>query len=142
MSSALTSGSPPPRSVASVRAICEVANFFATCPTIGRPSRRWSSRARCPGRRTQPPNATTVTTEHGVEIAASLAGEERRRVNARKQISVSRERVGQRGSRSHFFVNVIEHATEGGRDDATLQELERLDERHSGFEQCRELLVE
>ena len=34
-SSALTSGMPPPSSVASVRAPCEVENFCAIGPTIG-----------------------------------------------------------------------------------------------------------
>ena len=53
MSSALTSGRPPPSSVASVRAICEVANFRATSPSIGSSGAAWSKRAFCPGCRTQ-----------------------------------------------------------------------------------------
>ena len=62
MSSALTSGRPPPSSVASVRAICDVANFLATWPSIGSRSSRRSKRACWPGRRTQPTNATTAPT--------------------------------------------------------------------------------
>jgi hypothetical protein len=35
MSSAWTSGMPPPSSVASVRAACDVANFWAAGPSPG-----------------------------------------------------------------------------------------------------------
>ncbi len=40
ISSALTSGKPPPSSVASVRDICDVANFRATGPSPGKPRMR------------------------------------------------------------------------------------------------------
>ena len=69
MSSELTSGMPPDRSVASVRDTCAVASFRASGPKYG--SRRIAacSRLRCPGCRNQSTNATTA--------AARLAEDQR-----------------------------------------------------------------
>ncbi len=60
MSRALTSGRPPPSSVASVRDICEVANLRATWPSIGTRRIKWCARAFCPDCRTHPRNSTTA----------------------------------------------------------------------------------
>ena len=83
-----------------------------------------------------------VAAEHRLEAAAALAGQKRCRVDARKQIVLRGERVRQRGSRPHSFVDVVENASKDGRLDPALQKIERLHQRHARFEQCRKLLVE
>jgi hypothetical protein len=47
-----------------------------------------------------------------------------------------------RNAGSHPLVHVVEHAAEGRRRHAALQQVERLYERHAGLQQRRELLVE
>src|SRR5262249_54637235 len=83
-----------------------------------------------------------VPPEDRVQVAAALASEQRRGVDARKEVAVHGERVGQRGAGADLFVDVVEDGPEGRRGDAALQQVERLDERHAGFQQRRQLLVE
>ena len=83
-----------------------------------------------------------VAAQHGVQVAAALAGQERRRVDARKQIALRLECVGQRRPRSHLVVHVVQHAAEHRGRHAPLQEIERLHERHPGLEQRRQFLIE
>ena len=83
-----------------------------------------------------------VAAQHRVEVAAALAGQQRRRVDAGKQVAVRGERVRQRRARSHLLVHVVEHRRNTGDVDAPLQEVERLDQRHAGLEQRGQFLVE
>ena len=83
-----------------------------------------------------------VAAQRRVQVAAALAGEERRGVDAREQSLMRVERVRQRRARSHLLVHVVQHAAEGRRRDAALQQVERLHERHTGLQQRRQLLVE
>ena len=62
ISSAWTSGMPPPSSVASVRAACDVANFRAADPSHGIRSTALSIRSRWPGRCDQVTSATAPPT--------------------------------------------------------------------------------
>ncbi len=80
--------------------------------------------------------------QHRVQVAAALTGQERCRVDARKQRAVGRERVGQRRAGSHALVHVVQHRAEHRRLDPLPEEIERLNERHPGLEQRRQLLVE
>ena len=59
---AFTSGMPPPSSVASVRAACDVANLRAIAPSAGSRRITRSSRSRCPGRCSHCQNATLMST--------------------------------------------------------------------------------
>jgi hypothetical protein len=52
------------------------------------------------------------------------------------------ERFRQRAPRSHALVDVVEHRLEDRVGHAGAQDVERLDERHAGLEQRRQLLVE
>ncbi len=80
--------------------------------------------------------------QHRVQVAAALAGQERCRVDARKQRAVGRERVGQRRAGSHTLVHVVQHRTEDRRADPLPEEIQRLNERHPGLEERRQLLIE
>ena len=73
-----------------------------------------------------------VPPKHAVQAAAAFAGQQRRRVDARKQIGVRGEGVRQRRPRPHALVHIVEHTAED----------RRLDERHARLEQRGQLLVE
>ena len=85
---------------------------------------------------------STIPPQHRVEAAAALAGEQRRRVDARDQRAMVGEGVRQRRAGPDAFVDVVQHAAEDRRLDPAPQQVERLHERHPGFEQRGELLVE
>ena len=50
-----------------------------------------------------------VAPQHRVEVAAALAGQQRRGVDARKQLAVRVERVRQRRAGPHLLVHVVQH---------------------------------
>ena len=53
-----------------------------------------------------------IPPQNGVEVAAAFARQQRRRVDARKQIAVIAERVGQGHASAHLLVHVVEHTAE------------------------------
>ena len=77
-----------------------------------------------------------------LEAAALFAGQQRRRVDARKQRPVRLERLRQRAAPPHPLVHVVQHGLEERVRDPLPQDVERLHERHAGLEQRRQLLVE
>ena len=83
-----------------------------------------------------------VAADDRVEVAAALAGHERCRVHRREKASVLGERVRQRGARLHLLVDGIDHGLECRVGDALPQDVQRLDQRHPGFEERRQFLVE
>ena len=80
--------------------------------------------------------------QHGIEVAAALAGDQRRGVDPREEVGVGAEGVGQRRAAAHLLVHVVEHRLEDRVGQALAQDVERLHQRHAGLEQRRQLLVE
>ena len=80
--------------------------------------------------------------QHLVEVAALLAGQQRRGVDRREQRRVVGAGVGEGDARPDLLVDVVERALEGGVRDLLAQDVERLRQRHAGLQQRRQLLVE
>ena len=80
--------------------------------------------------------------QHLVEIAALLAGEQRRGVNGREQGGVIGAGVGEGDAGADLLVDVVEGALEGRVGNLLAQDVERLRQRHAGLQQRRQLLVE
>jgi len=83
-----------------------------------------------------------VAPQHLLEIARLLTRHQRRRVDTGKQGPVRFERLRQRATRSHALVDVVQHALEDDVRNALTQDVERLHQRHAGFEERRQFLVE
>jgi hypothetical protein len=80
--------------------------------------------------------------QNRVEVAGALARHQRRGVDARKQLAVERERLGERRTRAYLFVHVIQHGLEQGVREPGLQDVKRLHQRHAGLQQRGQFLVE
>ena len=76
-----------------------------------------------------------------LEAAALLTRHQRRGIDAGEQ-ALRLERLRQRGARADLVVDVVERGPEHRVRHALAQDVERLDERQSGFEQRRQFLVE
>ena len=84
-----------------------------------------------------------VAPQHRVEVAAALAGQQRRRVDAGKQRRRARRtRPTARVPDRTCSCTSSSTLRKTGDVDAPLQQVERLDQRHAGLEQRRQLLVE
>ena len=80
--------------------------------------------------------------QHLVEVAALLAGEQRRGVDRGKQRRVVGAGVGEGDAGADLLVDVVERALEGGIGHLLAQDVERLRQRHARLQQRRQLLVE
>ena len=120
-SSAFTSGMPPPMSVASVRAACDTENFRAVGPTSGSRSTSPSSRARCPGCRTQPQKTSVPVT--------TVADQQRRVVRGCAARSQTSSRVEKRELVAELPVEVRELGHHLEHDDRHHHERQRHQDR-------------
>ena len=119
ISSALTSGMPPPSSVASVRASCAVENFRATSPAHGSRRSARSIRSRTPGCRTQytramPASATAASTSRMLWLSTRGAAHDdprdqrQLRVEARVELGKRRHQL-QHDDADHHDRQAHEH---------------------------------
>jgi hypothetical protein len=104
ISSAFTSGMPPPSSVASVRASCDVANLCMLDPMPGRRSTSRSKRARWPGGLIHAEKANAVAAdgrEQQPQLPAHEIGD--RHDDARRQRQLRAEAAVELRERRHHL---------------------------------------
>ena len=83
-----------------------------------------------------------VAPDDRIQVAAALAGKQRRRVDGREQRAVLSKRIRQRRAAPDPVVDAVQNRLEGRIRDPLAKDIERLDQRHPGLEQRCQLLVE
>ena len=83
-----------------------------------------------------------VTTQHFVERARSFTGENRSRVDSRKDSALRSKRLRQRRAAANLLFNFAQDGSQSRGRGAFAQHRDRLEDRNTGANECCELLVE